>query len=242
MMTFNELHKKTLPEHKKAAVKIDFVSYYLWRPICDFVSILLMGKISATTVTIISFYSCIISLACFSLKLGMASALLGYFFFWVWNIADGIDGNIARYTDTCSKSGDLWDAVAGYAAMIVFYLGAGLVAANEESIIVISFVKPEDYVLMGAVAAICMVFPRLTTQKKQTVYGARASTAFKDKTQYSFAKKAALNITSINGLAGLLFLIAIVFRLTNIFVLGYFIVMLTFGAVSLYLVMSHLEK
>lgn len=116
MMTFEELHKKTLPEHKKAAVKIDFVSYYLWRPICDFLSILLMGKIEATTVTILSFYACIISLACFSLKIGIAGVLLGYFFLWVWNIADGIDGNIARYTDTCSKSGDLWDAVAGYSS------------------------------------------------------------------------------------------------------------------------------
>lgn len=242
MIDFKELHKKTLPEHKKVAVKIDFVSYYLWRPICDLVSILLMGRISATTITIVSFYSCIISLVCFSLKQEVSSALLGYFFLWIWNIADGIDGNIARYTDTCSKSGDLWDAVAGYAAMIVFYLGAGLVAANEESNIVIPFVKPEDYVLMGAVAAICMVFPRLATQKKQAVYGARAVTAFKDKTQYSFTKKVAFNIISINGLAGLLFLAAIVFKLTNIFIFGYFIVMLVFGAVSLYSVMSHLEK
>lgn len=242
MMTFEELHKKTLPEHKKASVKIDFVSYYLWRPICDFLSILLIGKIEATTVTIISFYACIISLACFSLKIGVAGALLGYFFLWVWNIADGIDGNIARYTDTCSKSGDLWDAVAGYAAMIVFYLGAGLVAAHEDSIFLLSFMKSEDYVLMGAVAAICMVFPRLATQKKQAVYGAGASAAFKDKTQYSFVKKAALNITSINGLAGLLFLFAIVLRVTNIFVVGYFVIMLVFGVASLYSVMSHLEK
>lgn len=242
MMTFKELHKKTLPEHKKAAVKIDFVSYYLWRPICDFISILLMEKIEATTVTVISFYACIISLACFLLKSGIVGALLGYFFLWVWNIADGIDGNIARYTDTCSKSGDLWDAIAGYVAMVVFYLGAGLVAAHEESLIKLSFIKPEDYILMGAVAAICMIFPRLATQKKQAVYGVDASAAFKDKTQYSFVKKVALNITSINGLAGLLFLFAIVLRITNIFVIGYFVVMLLFCVASLYSVMSHLEK
>ena len=148
MMTFEELHKKTLPEHKKTAVKIDFVSYYLWRPICDFLSIMLIGKIRATTVTIISFYASIISFICFSLGLGMESALIGYFFLWVWNILDGVDGNIARYTDTCSKSGDLWDAVAGYAAMIVFYLGAGLVAAHEKSLYNFLFIKSEDYVLM----------------------------------------------------------------------------------------------
>lgn len=242
MMTFEELHKKTLPEHKKAAVKIDFVSYYLWRPICDFLSILLIDKIGATTVTIISFYACIISLACFSLKLGMGGALIGYFFLWIWNISDGIDGNIARYTDTCSRSGDLWDAVAGYAAMIVFYLGAGLVAAHEESLYKFLFIKSEDYVLMGAVAAICMVFPRLATQKKQSVYGANASAEFKDKTQYSFAKKLALNITSINGLAGLLFLFAIILRLTNLFVVGYFVIMLVFGVISFGSVMSHLEE
>lgn len=242
MITFEELHKKTLPEHKKAAIKIDIISYYLWRPVCDFFSILFMGKIGATTVTIISFYACVISLVFFSLKLGIISSLLGYFFLWIWNIADGVDGNIARYTDTCSKSGDLWDAVAGYAAMIVFYLGAGLVASSESSLFRIPFIKAEDYVFMGAIEAICMIFPRLATQKKQTVYGGNTTAAFKDKTQYSFAKKVALNVTSINGLAGLLFLVAILFKLTNIFVLGYLLIMLIFGVFSMLSVMSHLEK
>lgn len=241
MITLDELHKRTLPEHKKAAVKIDVVSYYLCRPICDYLSILLMGKVSATTVTIISFYACIVSLAFFWIRGGVLTALLGYLFLWIWNISDGIDGNIARYTDTCSKAGDLWDAVAGYAAMVVFFLGAGLVASSENSTIPIDWLQPADYVFMGALAAICMIFPRLATQKKQSVYGVDATSGLKDKTSYSITKKIAMNVISINGLASLLFLIAIIFRLTNIFVAGYFVIMLAFGAASLYSVMAHLK-
>lgn len=242
MLTIKELHKKTLPEHKKAAVKIDVVSYYLWRPICDFCSIILMNKISATAVTIISFYACIISLGFFTFMKGITGALLGYLFLWIWNIADGIDGNIARYTGTCSKRGDLWDAVAGYAAMIVFYLGMGLVAAHENSIIILNSISSEAYVLMGAIAAICMIFPRLVTQKKQSVYGSDSTKSFKNKESYGIIKKIALNVTSINGLAGFLFLIAIWMKMTNVLTIVYFIIMVLFGMASLYTVMRDLER
>lgn len=241
MISLNELHKKALPEQKKKAVKIDVVSYYLWRPICDLLSIFLIGKVSATTVTIFSFYMCIASFIAFSSKQGVGGALLGFFLLWMWNIADGIDGNIARYTATCSKAGDLWDAVAGYTAMIVFYLGSGLVASYEDSILVVTFIKSEDYVLIGAVSALCMIFPRLIIQKKQVVYGSALVKEFKDKVNYGIMKKFALNITSINGLAGVLLLISIITRTVNIFVIVYGIIMLGFGVVSLIMVMKSLE-
>ena len=135
-ITIKKLHEKTLPEYKKNYVKIDFVSYYLWRPICDIMTILLLDtNVTATCVTVISFIACFISLGCFIIFPGLKGALLGYLFFWIWNISDGIDGNIARYTDSCSKKGDLWDALAGYVAMYVFYFGAGLIAFYENSLI-----------------------------------------------------------------------------------------------------------
>ena len=56
MITIKELHKKTLPENKKKAVKRDIISYYLWRPICDFSTILLIGtNVTATTITKIAY-------------------------------------------------------------------------------------------------------------------------------------------------------------------------------------------
>ena len=243
MITFKELHKKTLPEHKKQYVKLDVVSYYLWRPICDFITILLLKtSISATSVTILSFYAGILGLLSFIFIPNFTGALLGYFFIWVWNIADGVDGNIARYTDTCSKAGDLWDAVGGYMAMVAFYLGAGIIASSENSFLYLEGLDSSAYILMGAVAAISNLFPRLATQKKQVVYGKKNTAELKDRTQFGIVKILALNITSINGLAGLLLLIAILAHMVNIFVIIYFVIMLLFGGASTYIVLRKAEK
>lgn len=242
-MTIKELHKKTLPEYKKKYVKIDFVSYYLWRPICDLMTIfLLKTNVTATGVTIVSFYVCFIALGCFIFIPSISGALLGYLFFWIWNICDGIDGNIARYTDTCSRSGDLWDALAGYVAMFVFYFGAGIVAAGENSLVSIDFINSEGFVIMGAIAGVCTMLPRLATQKKESIYGKDAATSMKDRTSFGIIKKIALNIVSINGLAGLLFLVSILGHFVKLYMIMYFFIMLAFGVFSLHSVMKKLEK
>ncbi len=243
MLTIKQLHEKTLPEYKRKFVKVDFVSYYLWRPICDFVSIVLMDtKITPNDVTIVSFYSCLISFAFFVFAPGMKGALLGYLFFWLWNIADGVDGNLARYRGQVSRSGDLWDAAAGYLAMIVFYFGAGLVASKEESIFPLKMISPSMYVCIGAVSGICTMFPRLITQKKESVYGKAAAKSMKDRTSFDPIKIIALNLVSINGLAGLLFLIAILTKTVNLFSFLYLFIMLAFGIFSTFSIMKNLEK
>ena len=243
MISRKELHKKTLPEHKKIFVKTDVVSYYLWRPICDYLTILLLdSSVSPTGITILSFYSCILAMIMFVGVPGVKGALLGYFFYWVWNIADGVDGNLARYRDQCTKSGDLWDAVAGYMAMVVFYLGAGVVAAKEASRIPIVAISPDIYVLMGAIASICTIFPRLATQKKESVYGKDVVKGLKDRSYFDWKKKIAVNLISINGFAGMMFLISIITRTVNYFITVYFFIMLLFGAFSLYSVMRKLKE
>ena len=242
MISFKELHAKTLPEKKKKSVKIDIVSYYIWRPMCDFLSILMMPtKITPTGVTIFSFYMAVISLGIFIFIPNKLGALLGYLFFWFWNISDGIDGNIARYKAQFSKSGDLWDATAGYMAMVSFYFGSGLIAANEKSLVSLNFISPNMYIIMGAVAALCTIFPRLIVQKKNVVYGDEAVAALKSKSDYGLIKMLVMNINSINGLAGLLLLISIIFNLTNIFIIGYCFIQLVFAAGSLKVALSNLD-
>lgn len=243
MISFEELHKKTLPEKKKKAVKIDFVSYYLWRPICDLLSIVLMPtRISPTAVTIFSFYMAVIALIIFLFIPGKIGALIGYLFIWLWNISDGIDGNLARYREQFSKSGDLWDATAGYMAMVSFYFGAGIIASNEDSYFKISMFNDKAYVIMGAVAAICTIFPRLIVQKKNVVYGDEAVKDLKGKSEYGLLKIIIMNINSINGLAGILLLISIFMNLTNIFITLYFIIQFIFFGAAMKVAMSNLSE
>mgnify|MGYP000925674063 CR=1 FL=1 len=241
-ITIKKLHEKTLPEYKKNYVKIDFVSYYLWRPICDIMTILLLDtNVTATCVTVISFIACFISLGCFIIFPGLKGALLGYLFFWIWNISDGIDGNIARYTDSCSKKGDLWDALAGYVAMYVFYFGAGLIAFYENSLINLNFINREMFIIMGSIAGVCTMLPRLVTQKKESIYGKESSLEMKDRSSYNLFKIIALNLISINGFAGLLLLIAILFHFVNIYMTIYFFIMIAFGGFSLFIIMRDLR-
>lgn len=240
-ITIEKLHEVTLPPEKKKSVKIDFVSYYLWRPICDRISIWLMPtNITPTAVTVFSFWSSILSLLFFILLPNKFGALLGYLAIWLWNIADGIDGNIARYKRLFSKSGDLWDATAGYMAMVAFYLGSGIVASNEKSILIDNLIDSKYYILMGAISAICTIFPRLIVQKKNVVYGDAAVKKLKNKATYTFSRIILLNITSINGLAGILLLISILFNIVNLFTICYLLVQLMFFTASMITVMKDL--
>ena len=239
MISFEELHRKTLPEKKKKFVKVDFVSYYLWRPLCDFISILLMPtKITPTGVTIFSFYTSLLSLIVFITLPGKIGALLGYLLIWIWNISDGIDGNIARYKEQFSKSGDLWDATAGYMALVSFYFGAGVIASNELSSVVLPFIDNKYYIIMGAISAICTIFPRLVVQKKNVVYGDEAVKELKDRSYFSPIRILMVNINSINGFAGLMLLVAIIFNVVNIFVVCYFVIQLVFFSGAMYVALK----
>ena len=243
MITIKELHKKTLPESKRNAVKRDVISYYLWRPICDLTTLLLINtNITATTITKMSFYSCLLALATFIVIPNKIGALAAWGFLWIWNILDGVDGNIARYKDQCSKEGDLWDAVAGYLCMVVMYFGMGIVAYNEQSIISLTFINKEYYILIGAIAAISMIFPRLVTQKKGAVFGAEAVNNLKDKTSYGIVKTLILNINSINGLSSLLFLISIIANTVNIYTIIYGVINLFFAIGAMIVVMKDLHN
>ncbi|WP_278838684.1 CDP-alcohol phosphatidyltransferase family protein [Ligilactobacillus saerimneri] len=240
MISFEELHRKTLPEKKKKFVKVDVISYYLWRPLCDFISILLMPtNITPTMVTIFSFWMALLSLIIFILIPGKVGALLGYALIWLWNISDGIDGNIARYKEQFSKAGDLWDATAGYMAMVSFYFGAGLIAVNESSRILLP-IESKYYIIFGAIAAICVIFPRLVVQKKNVVYGDEAVKSLKDRSEFSLIKLLMVNMMSINGLAGLLLFIAILLQITNLFIVVYFVIQILFFVASMVIAMKDL--
>lgn len=242
MISLEELHKKTLPEKKKKFVKADIVSYYLWRPLCDLISIILMPtRVTPTAVTIFSFWMALLSLGVFILIPGKVGALLGYFLIWLWNVSDGIDGNIARYKEQFSKSGDLWDATAGYMAMVAFYFGAGLIAARENSQIYLPF-NSEWYVILGSVSAFCAIFPRLVVQKKNVIYGDEAVKNLKDRSYFNLSKIIIVNLISINGFAGLVLLIAILLNYVNIFIVFYFLIQIFFFIGSMFSILYKNNK
>ncbi len=224
MNLIKELRKKTLPESKKNEVKTDIIAFYFFRPISDILTYLFLKlKISATKVTQFSLIWILLSFILFIIgdnKIYYAAALLCIF---IWDILDGIDGNIARYTDTCSTKGGLWDATVGWLAMYVFFTGMGLVAFRENSLIKLNFFPNYYYILFGTLAGFSLLFPRLVMHKKAGLEGTSSIKEAKDRYHYGILKKIVFNISSINGLGLIIFIISVSLNITNIVIIMYFI-------------------
>ena len=164
---------------------------------------------------------------------------IGFVCLLVWDILDGVDGNLARYTDNCSNMGCLWDATTGWLAMFVFFLSMGLVAYREHSLVEIAFIPKYYYLIFGSLAAFGILFPRLVMHKKAGLLGEESVHKEKTRSEYSLAKNILLNLISINGLAFLIFVLATIFKLTNITMIFYLFIC---GVVGLGMLVNMLFK
>ncbi len=233
MISYKELRAKTMPPEKEKSASRDFIAHYLLRPISDIMSIpLIKAKVSATSVTIFSGIFPLVALFSFVFFKGALSFWTGWFCIFIWNLLDGVDGNIARYTNSCSKRGELWDATVGWMAMIAFYVGMGMTAYYDSGY----FVKEIPvfyYILMGAFSAMSCIFPRLVMHKKYGLSGAESVKEVKERSDYGFLKLLVFNITSINGGAAVLFLVAYLLNIVGLCTICYFVLNLLITVVSL---------
>lgn len=240
MNYIKELRKKTLPEDKKKEVKTDIIAYYIIRPIGDLLTYpFLKLKISATTVTKISAIFIILMYAIFLLGNTHSWYLIAILMLFIWDVLDGVDGNIAWYTDTCSPNGGLWDATVGWLAMFFFFSAMGIVAFREQSLIELNFIPKYLYIIIGDLAGFCLIFPRLVMHKKAELFGKEEIKKDKDRANYGLIKKILFNLTSINGLAMIFFIVAIVTNTCNICVLIYLVLN---GAIGLGMTLKLLKK
>lgn len=216
-----EVRKKTLPEEKRGEAKIDFVTYYIIRGIADLLTVPLVKlKVNATTVTKFSLIWVILMFVFFMID-GNQYAILGLLCFFIWDILDGIDGNIARYTNTCSSNGGLWDASVGWLATFGFFLGMGILAFRENALISLKMIPQYYYIIFGAIAGFALIFPRLVMHKKKGLEREANIEELKDRKNYSILKKIVFNLDSINGLGFIIFVLCFWFKLTNLCTLGY---------------------
>ncbi len=225
MNLIKNMRKKALPEDKKNEVKTDVIAYYFFKPISDLLTyVFLKFKVSATKVTQLSLFWVALAFIVFFIGNTKIYYSFGLIFIFIWNILDGIDGNIARYTNTCTPKGGLWDATVGWLAMYVFYFGMGLIAFRENSLISLSFIPKYYYVVFGSIAGFSLIFPRLVMHKKAGLEGKESIKKEKDRKNYNLLKKIVFNIDSINGLGFIIFIVSVFLNITNIVMIMYFII------------------
>ncbi len=224
MSYFKELRKKTLPEDKKEEVKTDIIAYYIIRPLGDiFTYPFLKLKVSATTVTKISAIFILLMYVTFILGNTNFWYLIAVLFLFIWDILDAVDGNIARFTDTCSPKGGLWDATVGWLATYLFFSAMGIIAYREISLIEINMIPKYLYIIFGFISGFGLIFPRLVMHKKAGLVGADKIKEVKDRANYNKLKKIVFNVTSVNGLAMVFFVIGIFTNTVNICTLVYLV-------------------
>jgi len=233
MITVREIERATMTNAKRKEAHNNYFAFYIGRPLSYLLTIpFLYTNITPNTITFISMILLMIGYLCFQFANGKAWFFIGWIFFFLWNLFDGVDGNVARYKKQFSENGDLWDTTAGYMAMVTTFMAAGVCAAKTNSSILF---QDDLYYILGAWTAIFSIFPRLVLHKKASSnLNSDSVHELRDKGSFSCIKIIALNLISITGFLQLIWLICIIFDKCTFFILSYFFINLIIMVVSLY--------
>ena len=233
-MTYREIYDIAVPKKKKKEERWNLFAGHFGRPISVLMTVpLTKTRIKPTTVTAWSLIALLIGSVLVSVNYSMTISIVGWFFFLLWNLFDGVDGNLARSTNQCSNLGDLWDTMGGYAAMVLTYFSAGIAAYFDNNMF--EFCDKYLLLILGGATAIMSIFPRLVMQKKKT-YGINSEAVNKltDKTNFGIKQIISMNLISPSGFLQVIFLLCIIFHCLNFFISLYFIINLIIMIISLY--------
>ena len=232
-MTYKEIYDIAVPERKRKEERWNLFAGHIGRPLSVLMTVpLTKTQVKPTTVTGWSLIALLIGSVLVSISYSMTMTLVGWCFFFLWNLLDGVDGNLARSTKQCSNLGDLWDTTGGYAAMVLTYFSAGIAAYFDNSLY--DFCDKYMLLIMGGASAIMSIFPRLVMQKKKT-YGVNSDAVKKltDKTHFGIKQIISMNFISPSGFLQVVFLLCILFHTLNFFISVYTIINLLIMVVAL---------
>lgn len=225
MVSIKELCEKTMTPAKKKNAKNDYFAFYVGRPLSYVLTIpFLEVGCSPNMVSLISIFPTLLGFYILSIGESTEEMVSGWLCFFLWNLLDGVDGNIARYTGKTSALGALWDATSGYVAMVLTYFSMGIVAYNYTGEVL--------YTILGGFSAMFVIFPRLVMNKKIAMIGSQPDDLNK-KENYGTVRIIALNLTSIAGFIQVIMLLALLYCLADFFTISYFIINLLIMIVSL---------
>ena len=223
-MNYKEVYGIALPESKKKEERCNFWVYLVVRPLSVLITAPLTNtKVKPTTITKWSIASLIVGFFIICFARTIEWTLVGWTFFFIWAILDGVDGNLARCTNQCSHLGDLWDTMGGYLSMVLMYFSLGVYAFFDNNL----FDFNEKYLLLilGGGTAIMSIFPRLILQKKKNYnIASEAVRAYTEVSSFSITKMIATNLISPSGFMQIIILVGLCFHFSNILIAFYFVV------------------
>lgn len=229
---YKDIENRTMSAEKRVNAKNDFFAFYVGRPLSYILTIpFLKTSITPNQISYLSIIPILCGFILMSITTSKLWLMIAWLMFFLWNILDGVDGNIARYKKIYSINGSVIDAMSGYASMVLTYFSVGIAASKMDSIFAIS---SDIYVILGGLSGICVIFPRLVMHKYiNTVGKDKSSESIKNKSKFSPLKIIALNLTSITGFPQVLLFFAIIFNFLDIYTLIYFVINLVVMLASL---------
>ena len=232
-MTYKEAYEIAVPPKKREMEKWNLFAANFSRPISVVMTIPLVNtKIKPITVTLWSVIAAIIGACLLSFGKSMEVWIAGVFFLYLWNLLDGVDGNLARCQNTCSKQGELWDAFGGYAALILTFIPVSIAAYNDVGRF--DLIEKHWLLILGGLTSSLSIFPRLMLHKKMNIgIGDADSETFRNKKNFGIAQIISLNIISATGFMQVFILICILTHTLNVFVIAYFVIYFLITVVSL---------
>lgn len=239
MITLREISKKTMSPEKRAIAHNDYFAFYIGRPISYVLTIpFLYLNLMPNTISLLSMIPLIIGFIMSYFAKTKSILIFIWMLFFLWNLLDGVDGNVARFKKQFSKIGSVYDAMSGYLAMVLTFFSVGIAASNFSGVLDSYFFDKDIYIILGALSGIFVIFPRLIMHKTiSTLMDSSSAKAVKDKENFNSIKVLALNLGSVTGGAQVLMLIAFIFNIMDIYTICYFIFNLLIMVVSIYSVL-----
>lgn len=242
MITPKQIEKVTMSPEKRESAKLDYFAFYIGRPLSYILTIpFLYTKLTPNTISVLSIIPLIVGFLLCYIGNSQEFFLYAWGCFFLWNLLDGVDGNVARYKKQFSVMGSVFDAMSGYVAMLLAFFGWGVIASHNTGLFQDIISIPNDlYIVLGALSSVFAIFPRLIMHKAITTLGKKnAIDEIKNKANYGLIKTITLNLTSVAGLAQVIMLVSVLTNTEDFFTVGYFCLNLLVMIVSLKTILRH---
>lgn len=224
MITVKDIAEKSMTPDKKASAQSDLFAFYVIRPLSYVCSVPFMYmNISPNMISLISIIPVMIGFVISWFTYSKGGMLVSWLMFFIWDILDSVDGNVARYKKQLSKLGSVYDAMSGYLEASFVFFSAGIMAAHSTGPLVrANMITPEILVILGGVTAVMNMYPRLVMHKTVTTLMDKGQVrGVSEKKEYGIVKIIALNLKSCAGGALVLFLLAILLNLLDLYTIFY---------------------
>lgn len=228
MITPKEIEARTMTPAKRASAKNDYFAFYVGRPLSYILTVpFLYTKMTPNQVTLLSIVPILVGFVLAYIGHSTSAFVWSWVCFFLWNLLDGVDGNMARYRKQFSKMGGVYDAMAGYIAMVLCPFAWGIIAAHTNNGCLSGIIElPSDlYIVLGALSGIFVIFPRFIMHKALTTVGEdKGAMSVKSKENYSPLKVIGLNLISVTGFMQVFMLVSIFFKAYDIYTIAYFFI------------------